>query len=223
MIGFLQTALDWSEVWALLIPLVVLGFRKSQPIYLKPIIIYLWIALLLNVVVDVISELKDDFPSWLHWLRSNNVLYNIHSLIRFALFTYFFRLLGKRFRSNLDKFFYAAALIFLAINFIYVENFFNPDHLSGNLLATEAFVLLIYCLQYYLSKLRHDTEEFSRTKDFWIVTGLSIYVVVNFFVFLFYVPLLSENIDLSIKMWNVHNVAYLVLCIFIARAFYVPV
>jgi hypothetical protein len=222
MIGRLQLILDWSEVWALLIPLFVLGFRKSQPAYLKPIIVYLWIALLLNVLSDIISELKSGFPSWLHWLRSNNVLYNIHSLIRFALFTYFFRLLGKRFRSNLDKFINIGAFVFLVINFSFIENFFNPDNLSGNLLATEAFILLVYCMQYYLSKLRDETEEFSRTKDFWIVTGLSIYVVINFFVFLFYVPLLSENPGLSIKMWYVHNVAYIVLCIFIARAFYVP-
>ena len=222
MTGLLQLILDWSEVWAILVPLSVLLFRKSQPAFLKPVIYYLWVALLLNTVGDIISELKEDFPSWLHWLRSNNVLYNIHSLIRFALFTYFFRLLGNLFRSNLDKFINVAAFIFLIINFLFFENFFNPDHLSGNLLATEAFVLLLYCMQYYLSKLTDENEGFSRTKDFWVVTGLSIYVVVNFFVFLFYVPLLSENTDLSVKMWNVHNVAYIVLCIFIARAFYVP-
>lgn len=222
MIDGLRAILDWSEVWALLIPLFILGFRHSQPAYMKPIIAYLWIALVLNVVIDIISELKQSFPSWLSWLHSNNVLYNIHSLIRVACFIYFFRLLGKHFRSNLDRFINTIAFIFLIINFGFLENFFNPDHLSGNLLATEAFVLLVYCLRYYLSKLRDETEEFSRTKDFWVVTGLSIYVVINFLVFLFYVPLLSENTDLAIRIWNVHNVAYIVFCIFIARAFYVP-
>ena len=58
--------------------------------------------------------------------------------------------------------------------------------------------------------------------DFWVVTGLSIYVVINFFVFLFYVPLLTENPDLADRMWSIHNLAYITMCIFIAKAFYEP-
>ena len=81
---------------------------------------------------------------------------------------------------------------------------------------------MIYCIQYYLSELRDDSDAFSRKKVFWIVTGLSIYVVVNFFVFLFYVPMLTQDPNLADNMWNVHNLAYIILCIFIAKSFYVP-
>ncbi|HSZ34252.1 MAG TPA: hypothetical protein VK772_13135 [Puia sp.] len=215
---FLTKILDWSEVWALFIPLLALMLKREQPRFLKPVIVYLWIALVLNFIGDTIGDFKVYLP---HWLHSNNVLYNFHSLIRFFCFSYFFLLLGKNFKSPVNKLINFAALGFIIYNFIFLENFINFHHLSGNLLATEAYVLLIYCIQYYLFQLKTDTIDFKRKKDFWVVTGLSIYVVVNFFVFLFYVPMLTENPNLSEQMWSVHNLAYITLCIFIAKAFYV--
>ena len=210
---------DWSEVWALLIPLFALFFRRKQPVYMKPVIFYLWIALFLNLTGDIIGDYKRYLP---HWLHSNNILYNIHSLVRFACFGYFFRLDGKTYRGIIGRIINLAAVFFILYNFIYVEDFTNPNHLSGNLLATEAFVLLIYCMQYYLSRLNAEVGEFAGRKDFWMVTGLCIYLVVNFFVFLFYVPMLSENPEMADQMWLVHNIAYISLCIFIAKSFYVP-
>jgi hypothetical protein len=211
--------LDWSEVWAIFIPLFVLLFRRKQPAFLKPLIIYLWIALALNLVGDFIGDFKHHLPQWLH---SNNILYNIHSIVRFFCFSYFFLLLGKNFRGVIYKLVNLCALVFIVYNFIFIEKFNNVDHLSGNLLATEAYVLLIYCMQYYLLQLKTDTADFTRKKDLMVITGLSIYVVINFFVFLFYVPMLTENPNLAEHMLSVHNLAYITLCIFIAKAFYVP-
>ncbi len=114
------------------------------------------------------------------------------------------------------------SLALITINFKYFENFNNPAHLSGNLLAAEAYLLLIYCMQYYLLQLRDEVDVISSGPAFWIVTGLSIYVVINFFVFLFYVPMIKQNPDLAEKMWNVHNIAYIIFCIFITKAFYEP-
>jgi hypothetical protein len=113
--------------------------------------------------------------------------------------------------------------VILILNFTFIEDFSNPDHLSGNLLAAEAYLLLIYCMQYYLAQLIDDVQTLSGGHEFWIVTGLSIYVVINFFVFLFYVPMITENDFLAVKMWSVHNIAYIILCIFITKAFYDPV
>jgi hypothetical protein len=75
---------------------------------------------------------------------------------------------------------------------------------------------------YYLAKLRDEDDDLSRGPDFWVATGLSIYVVVNFFVFLFYVPMIDQNSSLADNIWNVHNIAYIILCIFITKAFYEP-
>ena len=101
-----------------------------------------------------------------------------------------------------------------------VEDFFYFYHLSGNLHAAESFLILIYCMGYYLSELNDDRKFVLTGKNFLMVTGLSLYVVTNFFIFLFYVPLLSYNKELAVDMWYVHNAAYVVLCLFIARSFY---
>jgi hypothetical protein len=219
MLKTLNEIFDWSEVWALFIPIIVLFFRPKQPRYLRPVIVYLLIALLLNLTADIIQDFKAHFPEW---IQSNNPLYNIHSLVRFACFSYFFRLSGKNFQNSFDRLLGFISLLLIIFNFILIEPFFNPEHLSGNLLATEAFVLLIYCMQYYLNRLKLEADEKTDRKDFLVVTGLSIYVVINFFVFLFYVPMLMENPHLANNMWDIHNLAYIILCIFIAKAFYEP-
>ena len=55
------------------------------------------------------------------------------------------------------------ALGFLVINFIFFENFFNPNSFSGNLLTVEAYLLLVYCMLYYLAELKDDENPFQRT------------------------------------------------------------
>lgn len=212
--------LDWSEVWSLLVPLAALSVRRSQPAFLAPVILYIWLALVINLAGDIISDFKIYLPAW---LQSNNPLYNVHSLVRYACFSYFFSRVQPDSFAVLKKVLFAVSLLFLVINFTFFEDFKNPQHLSGNLLATEAYLLLIYCMLYYLSQLNNDVEVISSGAGFWVVTGLSIYVVVNFFVFLFYVPMINEDAFLAEKMWSVHNVAYIIFCLFITKAFYAPV
>jgi len=213
----LRIILDWSEVWALLIPLIYLLFKNHQPRYLKPVTIYLFVALLLNVTGNIIAEYKAWLPSW---MQSNNPLYNVHSIIRFICFSYFFAALNQSSFTVIKKMLPILSLLIFLINFTVAENFGNPQHLSGNLLSAEAYLLLIYCMLYYLAKLRNETDDISSGSDFWIVTGLSIYVVVNFFVFLFYVPMINHDSLLAENIWYVHNIAYILLCIFITKAFY---
>lgn len=215
---YLQSILDWSEVWTLLIPLSVLLFRQKQPSFLKPVVVYLWIALFLNLFGNIIADFKKYFPAW---LQSNNPLYNLHSLIRFGCFSYFFLALKQPYYASARKVVAAILFGFIILNFLFHEDFFYTEHLSGNLLSAEAYVLLVYCLLYYLSQLRDEKETIASGPAFWVATGLCIYVVINFFVFLFYVPMINQNPDLADKMWSVHNAAYILLSFFIAKAFYV--
>ena len=211
--------MNWSEVWAPLIPLVLLLFKRNQPFFLKPVIVYLVFAVFINLAGDIIGAFPRYLPSW---LQSNNPLYNVHSVIRFICFSYFFTALRQTSFIKLRYILPVVSLLIIIINFRYVENFGNPSHLSGNLLAAEAYLLLIYCMQYYLAKLRDEVDDLTSGPDFWVVTSLSIYVVVNFFVFLFYVPMLNQDITLAINIWYIHNLAYIVLCVFITKAFYEP-
>jgi len=225
MVGYFIKALDWSEVWALLIPLMVLLFRRPQPATLKPVIIYLCIAFILNVGIDIIMIFRDYRLEWVkatfpEWLKTNNPLYNIHSVARFTCFSIYFMQLQHASFTKFKKFLAAASAIFIVINFSIFENFFNPRSFSGSLLATEAYLLLVYCMLYYLSELKDDSKNLFIGPDFWIVTGLSMYVVINFFVFLFYLPMIDVDPQVAVNIWNVHNIAFIIFCLFITKAFY---
>jgi len=215
MVDYLLKILDWSEVWALLIPLIALLFRREQPATLRPIIVYLWLAFILNLVIDIIMELRNYYPDW-----TNNPLYNFHSVVRFACFSFYFIQLQPTSFTRLKKIIAILSGIFLIINFLFFEDFFNNESFSGNLLAAEAYLLLVYCMLYYLAELKDDSKNLFNGPDFWVVTGLSIYVVVNFFVFLFYLPLIDVDWHIAVNIWNVHNIAFIIFCLFITKALY---
>jgi len=219
MLKSLLIALDWSEVWATLIPLLVLCLRPKQPTTLNPIRIYVLLAFILNLVIDLIAAFKNDFPSW---PQSNNPYYNLQSVVRFICFSIYFIKLPQASFHSLRKLLPIVSLIFFVVNFGFIENFLEPQHLSGNLLAAEAYLLLIYCMQYYLSALREDSVELPGDPNFWVVTGLCVYLVVNFFVFLFYVPMIRVDLKLAENIWNIHNLAYIIFCTLLAKAFYGP-
>lgn len=219
MANWFLSILDWSEVWALLLPLMVLAFRRRHPAYIRPVVIYLWLALVLNAIIDVIMTINIHTAGS---ALSNNPFYNIHSVVRFTCFSIYFIMLPQHAFQRLKKALALLSVVFILVNFLFFEDFFNYDYFSDTLLVTEAYLLLIYCMQYYLAALRSDDDHLFNGPDFWIVTGLAIYVVVNFFVFLFYVPMLQINLPLATNIWNVHNMAFIILCIFISKALYGP-
>lgn len=217
MVDFLLKILDWSEVWALLIPLIVLLFNRRQPTTLKPIIIYLWLAFILDLGIDVILLINVYYEKF---VMSNNFLYNMHSIVRFVCFSLYFMQLPQASFTKFKKVLAVISVLFIIINFSFFENFFNYNAFSGNLLSAEAYILLVYCMLYYLSELKDDSKNLFTGPDFWVVTGLSVYVVINFFVFLFYLPMIDVDLDLAMNIWNVHNIAFIIFCLFITKALY---
>jgi hypothetical protein len=213
----LLAIVDWSEVWALIIPLSIFLVRREQHSSLKPIIVYVWIGFLFNVAIDFIMIINIYFTK--DYL-SNNFLYNIHSIVRFVCFSFYFIKLQPDSFTKIKKSLAVASALFLVINFWFFENFFNYNSFSGNLLAMEAYLLLVYCMLYYLTELKSDNNDLFNTPHFWIVTGLCIYVVINFIVFLFYLPMLDVDVKLAVNIWYVHNIAFIIFCLFIAKAFY---
>lgn len=185
---------------------------------MQPVILYLWLSLLINVLIDAMAEYNRHFPGFPF---SNTALYNIHSVVRFACFVAFFNFLRL---SEIGRVKLLLPLIFIVCciyNFIFNENFFDRGKIGSNLLALESFLLLIYCLLYYFNRARQDTVAVA-TEGFWVVTGLSIFVVTNFFVFLNYDPILSSDPYWAVKLWDVHNVAFITFCICITKALYAP-
>jgi hypothetical protein len=213
--------LDWSEVWAPLIPLAFIIARKNKPAYLKPVWIFIIIAFFLNIGITLIwrFKLKWGFQEG-DFLWSNNFIYNILSVVRIFLFAWFFKLLGQKFMHRIKLVIPFGFLLFVLINFIFYEDFFYQQSFSSRLLSTEAALLLFYCLQYYIFLVIEDRATgLTRQKGFWVVLGLSIYVAVNFFIFLFYEYLTKATTDFAISIWDIHNLVFIILCICIAKQF----
>lgn len=209
--------LDWSEVWALLIPIVALMMHRQQPVELNPVVVYVMLAFLINLMIDLVLPLKPYLPQW---MQSNNVLYNVHSIVRFLCFSiYFIRLRGMR-HKRIIGWLSTLSFVVLLVNFTFFEKFYNYNSFSGNLFTVESFLLLVFCLLFYLAELQDDKYNLFQSPHFWMVTGLSIYVVTNFFVFLFYEPMIAMDVELALNIWNLHNFAFIVFCLFMAKAFY---
>jgi hypothetical protein len=212
--------IDWAEVLAPLIALPFV-FRKDIPAYLRPIKVYVIIALIINIAATIIWKFKEPWgfqPGDFLW--SNNFLYNIHSIARLFLFSIFFILLNQRFLHRVKRLIPFIFLGFVLINFIFFENFLDRGMFSNRLLATEAALLLFYCLQYFIFlNLEERSLPLKKEPGFWIVTGLTFYVAASFFIYLFYIYLTAEDLNFAVDIWDVHNIMYLVLCICIAITF----
>lgn len=210
------SVLSTSEVWAMIFPLVAVWRPSKHLGYLKPVKLYLLFAFVLNVFCVAIDKYFYHVSESV-WLKNNNYIYNLHSIIRFLCFCAFFERLNQPFLISVKKILPYIAAALIIVNFLFFDQFFKSQNISSNLFALEAGILLFYCLQYYLFRLQEDSIA-KKTPDFWVTTGLAIYVVFNFPYFLFYTSLSSEN---QAFWWNIHNVSYIIFCIFIAKAFYV--
>ncbi len=221
---WLKLILDWSEVWATLIPLIVYFWVKPKTSWVKPLLIYLVLALLLALVVDVTWKFgtKDWVKDTFWWLFRDGelytlIFYNINSFLRLILLTWFFYLINPSHRKIygvLSSVFMVAAVV----NFIFFEDIFLS--FSSRLLTAEAAIILVYCLLYYYTvNMDDEIESPMALPPFWVVMGLTLYTSVNFLIFLFYHYLITAEEKYAIDIWSVHNISYLVLMLFIAIAF----
>ncbi|QEC55506.1 hypothetical protein [Flavisolibacter ginsenosidimutans] len=216
--SYIQTILDWAEVWTLLIPIYYFFRAEKKAEYMRWVSIYIFAAFIINLLGDIISDYGKQlgFP---HWLQRNVFLYNVHSVIRFILFSSFFNSLNQPLFKTAKRIIPFVSIPAVIIYFWRFENFNNQEHISGYFLAAEAFLLLLYCMQYYLNRIKEESTFTAKEPNFWVATGLSIYVVINFFVFLFYIPVLNENSGIADRLWSIHNLAYITFSIFLAKAY----
>lgn len=211
-----QQVLDWSEVWAGLMPCAILLYNKQPPVF-RPVVCYVWLSLLINIAIDLIWKLGDRMPQQYH---SNNFLYNLLSIVRFFLFSSFFVKLQQPFLVGIKLLIILSFTLFVIVDFSLSEDFFNFSHFSSRLLSVEAFCLLFFVMQYYIYELKRDEAINIFTNQFWVVTGLGVYVSINFFVFLLYNRLSVQMQRFAASLWNLHNLSFILFNMFLVRGFY---
>jgi hypothetical protein len=211
LLNIFRTLFDWSEVWALLIPLAFLILYKPKHEWVKPLKWYLLIALLLGIVIDFIWYVNkyDLFNSRKGHRWNNNAFYNLQSIARLLIFSWFFALQGIAYKK-LTRILPILFLIFTVILFVFFKPF---KDLSSHLMATEAGLLLIYCLQYTYNIIKEEKSTIpTNHPPFWVVGGLTLYTAVNFFIFLFYNYLMNHSQrlkDYAVSIWYLHSNCFL--------------
>lgn len=215
MNDFLTSIINWSEVWSLLIPLTIIWLYKPTGQNIKPLVLYIFIALVLNTMATIMVEFYFSMPAW---LKNNNILYNIHSFIRVLIFGwYIIRIRQYRFPAVL-KILLLFYLIFVISNFIFIE---SPLYISSRLFAAESVILLILSLSFFFRSMQDETEmNWLKHPAFLVCTGIILYEATSFFIFLFFYPLVEKNKEFGDLTMSIHNAMYVILCIMVALAFY---
>src|SRR5688572_1152191 len=164
---YLQQILDWSEVWAVLIPLTIYVIKKPKSKWVRPVLYYLIIALVCNLCADLIwKRRKLDIEPWMQANLAfifeadgstvkNAVLYNIHFISRFLLFAWFFTYIATIY-SRLNRIIIPLFVVGLLVNFIFFESILGDEVFSSRLFTVEAALLLLYCSIYYFMVLRDE-------------------------------------------------------------------
>ena len=99
--SLLKEIFDWAEVWAILIPLLALRKTIVGRSTLRPIILYLYLAFALNVAIMLIW--KQGKLGLSLGIKNNNPIYNLLSILRFYLFSWYFISLRQPFLSTIKK------------------------------------------------------------------------------------------------------------------------
>ncbi|MEO6488941.1 MAG: hypothetical protein ABIO04_03290 [Ferruginibacter sp.] len=183
----------------------------------KPIVLYVWIAFVLNISQICIWKFGIVF-NFSSQPGDNVFIYNTHSIVRLLLFSWFFLQIKQSLLPWSKKLVPVIFIIFILVNFIFFERFTG---FSSRTLSLETGLLLFNCLLFYFNISMQDQElAFAKDPAFWITTGLSIYVVVNFPIFLFYNQITARYENFAVHIWDLHNITYIILCLFIARGFF---
>ena len=202
-------------MWAVAIPLFIIIIKKRPSYnYLYPVLYYLIVAFCINITIDVSWKYKPFMPVF---LKDNNFLYNVHSIVRLYFFIWFFRSIKLNLKKTFQNAVIYVSALCIIINFIFFDSF---SQISPIIFALEGFILLYYCVTFFLGILKKEEANTQFDPSLVIVTGLIIFEAVSFPIFLFFDTLMKESENSVFKVWPIHNIFYIVFCLFIARAFY---
>lgn len=206
---------DWSEVWALLIPLTIILLPGKKEKITQPIIIYVFVGLILSLISTTMFVFHQQMPAF---LKNNNIIYNIHSFIRVLLFSWYIFQFRFHRRGSIKKIILLFYLVFVFINFIFWE---SPLLFSSSHFIAESIVLLICCISFFFNTIQDDSDmNWLKHPAFLVCAGLSLYEAVNFFTFLFFNMLSQKNLEFLKIAWTIHNITFVILCIMLALSLY---
>lgn len=219
--NLIKLILDWSEVWALLIPLIVLLIHKPRGDKLGWVSLYVIIALVLNFIAVFTIEFYYLIPEWV--FTGNGLYYNLHSLTMVICFGGYFISIRKYKYSIILKLLLLVYLIFVLINFLFLESPVN--RLSTRHFTIGSIVLLVVCLFYFFRSIVEESQtNWLKHPSFIICSAICLYQSITFFIFLFIYPMFdlsyNKNMEFADLMMKTYQVIFVIFCIFLAWALF---
>ncbi len=211
---------DWSEVWPLLIPLIIILIYRPKGHNLKWLIFYVITAFILNFLAIFFIEYYYLVPNWAN--NGNNIFYNLHSFVLTIFFSLYIITVRKYKYVAFLKALIIIYLAFVLVNFAFWE---PPQILSTRHFTAGSIVLLICCMFYFFRSIIEESQtNWLKHPTFIICAAVCLYEAITFFIFLFIYPMYNRtyNKDLSFAflMMRIYQVIFVVFCILLALALY---
>lgn len=215
MNNFINYFINWSEVWSLILPLLVILKYKPVGTGVQPLVLYVVIALVLNTMATVMVQYYFSMP---YWLKNNNFLYNLHSFVRVVFFSWYIMVVRRYLFSLFMKILLGLYLLGVLINFIFLQ---SPFLLNSRLFSAESILLLLFCISFFLRSMLDDSDtNWLKHPSFLFITGVILYEATSFFIFLFFYPLVKKDFEFADLTMTIHNVMYIILCILLTVTLY---
>jgi hypothetical protein len=209
-----ENVIKWSEVWGILIPLAIIIRHRIKTTEMRPVILYVWIAAVLNIISITVAVFYKDVPAW---LPKNPILYNIHTVARVILFSWFIINTKLLKAFWLFKMVIPVYVLFVLFNFVVLLD--SPFSFNSKLPPAESIILLSLCISFFLYSIKDDSDTIWMEQPAFIVcTGVSLYEAISFFVFLFFDALSKDNYEFGIVTMKIFSISYVALCILLAVA-----
>ena len=210
-----KNILEWSEVWALLIPFTLIIIYRTKAPTMFPVILYICVALVLNTISTTLFVFHSRLPSF---LQNNNILYNLHSFARVIFFSWYISKIIPGGFSLLNKIVFSCYLILVLINFFFFE---SPLFFSSRVFAAESIVLLFLCISFFLRSMQDESQtNWTKYPSFLVCTAVSLYEAITFFIFLFILPMAEKDPEFGRLSLDIYKITFIILCVFIALALY---
>lgn len=210
----------WSEVWALLIPLIVITVFKPKGNTTGLLIAYVIAGFILYFCAIFTLVYPDLVPSFLKY--NNNIFYNVHSFFMVIfLGLYVIRIRPSKYKFQLTRLI-VLYITFVVINFVFFE---RPLIYSTRLFTTGSIVLLVLCLFYFINLIQEESQvNWLKHPSFIISSGICLYHAVTFFIFLFLRPMFNSayntNQSFAKLMMQITQITFVIFCILIAIGLY---
>jgi len=189
----------------LLIILLFLAFfkrvRTAKGLWLIPV--YCASSLIINIIVDNYVDPKYSY-----------IPYTFFTLLEYLLFTAFiYMCVRNRTFHRVILGLSGAFIIFIAIN-LAVHRHGTIDSLS---IGVETILIILYSFWFMYEQMNNTSNLFIYNKyEFWVVTGLLIYLAGSFFIYIF-----ANQLEGGIqKYWFLTNVFYIIKNIFFGVAIF---